>query len=475
MNARRTWVIAWFALFAAPSIALAVSVTGTDWIVHFNLPDQVSGVYPGEFAIRDALLARINALQTNDEATLATYTFSGNSASEGAAGPVLQAISNALARGVKMGFIADNGIDVGYKYWPSVALSNLAARAQNPLNLSQAPLAPGIMHDKLGAFRYAGTNQWVFVTSWNFTGGASTYQWNIALEVRNDDLYAAYTNEMGQMLAGHFHDDPAKSHAFDRSLFRLADSWTNGWVRFAPYPDGRASGNNAQTDITNLIGNAKSEIVFGLNDLTRPLIRDALIAAANRGVSIHGSMPKNDTDPGGNSVAIYEYLTNTTHYLTANIVHFVMPFSKADGSAVDTGEVDLIHEKWMVIDPWSSTPWLIHGSANWSDAALVSTNSNDENIVFVPHKDIARMFYAEFKRMTGTWTNRDDFWCDIGLTNGSLRAGLWMTDTNGFILQRADDIGAWTSAGGAITGFVGYLSVLTNDVDPKAFYRATRQ
>lgn len=90
-----------------------------------------------------------------------------------------------------------------------------------------------------------------------------------------------------------------------------------------------------------------------------------------------------------------------------------------------------------MVTPPQSHPVVIRGSANWTDSVLASTDQNVENVVVLRHKNIARIFYAQFKWMTGLWTNREDFWCDIIRTNGSLQAGLWMTDTNGFILQRS--------------------------------------
>ncbi len=55
-------------------------------------------------------------------------------------------------------------------------------------------------------------------------------------------------------------------------------------------------------------------------------------------------------------------------------------------------------------------PVLIHGSANFSFSALQSENSNDENILFLRHRELARVLYGHFKRATGLWQRRDDFW-----------------------------------------------------------------
>ncbi len=473
-----TWRRTILRLAAALAAALVsecrgTSVTGTDWLVHFSLPDQSSSESPGEFDIRDALLARIDALQASQTGTLATYTFSA----EGTAGRILKAISNALDRSAAVRFVADYDIDTNAVYG-GTSLGALAARPVNPLILVKATNSSGIMHDKIGVFDYSPSNRWVFAASWNFTTAASYQQWNVAVEMRDPALFSAYAAEMAELLAGHFHYDPAKSHAPDGSRFRPTGSWGDCWVRFAPYPNGNDGGTNAQTDITNLIAQAESEIVFSLNKLTRPLIASQLVAAADRGVAVSGVIPKSDTDPGGDSSEMYSYLTNTASYAGANMVRFLVPFKSATATNRDDGSVnDLVHTKYMVIDPWNSKPVVIHGSANWTWSALVATNQNDENVVVLRHRDIARLFYAQFKRETGAWPDRDDYWCDVRRTGGGLEAGLWMTGTNGFAFQRsAAPTSGWVDVNGSITGFVGHVTpVTTNGADGVMFYRARRK
>ncbi len=451
--------------------ARAVSVTGTDWLVHFNLPDQstsTGNATPDEYAIRDALVGRINALQTNQSAWLATYTLSSSNLVIGGAGPVVNAMDGALSRGARVAFVVDNGVDTNALFGGSNSLAMLSQRAVNPLTLRQSGAAANIMHDKLGVFDYGSTARWVFVASWNFTAQASSGQWNIGLEMKSDALFTAYTNEFAEFLAGRFNNSTNKSHAHDRSTFTLPGSWGTNMVRFSPYPEGNNGGNNAQTDITNFISGAREEIVFALNSLTRMYIATSLVQAANRGVLIYGSMPKSDTDPGGGSDVAYSYLTNTVSYATTNRIHFLTPYSKADYSAQDSGESDLIHAKFMVIDAYGTNPVLVHGSANWTDAALVSNSGNDENIVYVRHREIARIFYAQFKRLTGTFQQRSDFW--VQAQTNSVR--LWATDTNTVLVEKSDNVtGTWNTVQ-SVTGRVGFVDV--SAAATQAFYRARR-
>jgi hypothetical protein len=433
---------------ALVALARADTYTGADWAVHFNLPDQTSStnsIGPHEFLIRDRLLARIDALSSNDWACLATYTFSNETAQTGVAGPILAATSNALARGAKMGFVVDKGVDVYSNFWPGLSLSGLAARAVNPLELRQMPPTNGIMHDKVGVFWYrAATQGWVMAGSWNFTRAACSLQWNVMAEIQDNALAGAYSNEMRQLLSGNFHSNTNKSHEPDRSPFYLDGMapGTNGWVRFAPYPDSRYGGTNALTDILAAIDAAQEEIFFGLNLLTRQDVVDALVRACNRGVIVHGAIPKSDQSLAD---SVYGVLTNPTNFATRNRVVMFDAYYNAAHTRPDIGSSDLIHAKYMVIDPRGANPMVIHGSANWTDSGLVSASANDENVQFIPHRGIAEAFLAQFAKMTDGVKP----WCALGSQGASAPVWLdyWLPDAGLYELVDAADLGeaaAWT-------------------------------
>ena len=412
MNRRRPASFFFFAalallLAALPfsPVARAGTVTGADWIVRFNLPDQTTSyktIGPDEFILRDAWIDRIDALQKGDWACLSTYTFSGASESVGAAGPILAAVSNALSRGASVGFVVAYAVDVASNFWPGCSLKSLSSRKTNPLKLSRAP-SGGIMHDKLGVFWYkSAKTRWVLSGSWNYTGGASSQQWNILTEIRNNDLAAAVSNELSQMLLhGYFHSNTNKSHAPDGTTFRLSGAKADSWVRFAPYPDGSYGGNNALRDITNAIAHATNDIYFSLNKLTRADVVDQLIRACNRGVSVHGVIPKSDRlVPSDDSYPMYTNLLHSSAYTTPNRVRLYDAWYSADRSSRDNNNRDLVHTKYMVIDPLGANPLVIHGSANWTASALVLTSANDENVLFISHPGVAKAFLAQFEAET---------------------------------------------------------------------------
>ena len=455
--------------------AFGMSITGADWVVHFNLPDQLTtlgSATPEEFAIRDALLARLNALQPGQSATLATYTFSASNTTVGAAGPIINALEAALNRSVTIRFVADHDIVLTTQNGGTNSLASLAARPTNPLVIAQAASAAGIMHHKLGLFDHSPSNRWVMAGSWNFTAAACSQQWNVMLEARNEALYAAYSNEVAELLAGRFHDSTNKAHAHDRSLFRLAESWTNDFVRFAPYPDDSPGGTNALTDVTNAIGQAEGQILFALNQLTRLQVATALVAACDRGVDVLGVISLSDATNQPFDFPVYTMLTNPASYATTNRAQMLLAYDAAEGSGVDAGRPDLVHAKWMVIDPFGARPRAILGSANWTDAALASESSNDENLLFLHHGGIARALYAHFKRMTRSLTDRPDF-IFTQITAGQV--GLRPTDTNLYLLEQATSPDAsWTPVGAPVTGQLSGIAWPVDATATSRWFRARR-
>ena len=310
------------------------------------------------------------------------------------------AVSNALVRGAKVGWVVGSGVNTNTAY-NKYSLASLGKMAKNPLRLKKAPSDGGIMHDKMGVFSYAGQEPWVVTGSWNFTGGASSLQWNVLVEIQNATLANAYSNELTQLLAGKFHANANKSHQWDGTKFRMPGWTRDGWVRFAPYPDGAYGGNNALTDITNAIARAKEDIFFGLNNLSRRNIAEALIAACDRGVNVYGTVMWADWATSTNgSYECMQMLLDGSRYATTNRAHILMAYTTGEKSAVDGGEQDLVHAKYAVIDPWGEEPLVIQGSANWTEAGLVATNKNDDNIEFIPDGAIAQAFVAQYLAMT---------------------------------------------------------------------------
>ncbi len=420
-----------------------------DWDVIYNLPDQDTSsgtTSTNEYAIRQRFVDRITALGSGHTAYLATYTFSAASACCGGAGPIIDALTTALDAGATVTMVVDKGVDTNLVSTAATtnSIGSLARRGTNPLILVQDDSASGIMHNKLGLFDYGSGNKRVLVASWNMTGAASSQQWNILLDAKSDTMYAAYLSEFTELVAGRFHDDPAKSHAHDSTTFSIGGSWGANYVRFAPFTNSATGANNAQRDITNFIHSATGQIVFALNKLTRMTIASQLVARCDAGVMVDGVMPRSDTDVGGDSASVYSYLTNTANYATTNRVRMHTAYAEADYSASDSGETDLVHAKYMIIDPISASPVVIHGSANWTFSALQETNLNDENIAFLRHAGIALRFLQNFQRITDRLTNLT---ASVQDESASVSIG-----TNGLVKTGNGTNSTWATTDGALAG-----------------------
>jgi hypothetical protein len=317
---------------------------------------------------------------------------------------------------------------------------------------------------------------WVLSGSWNFTGGASSYQWNVLAEMQNNPLAMAYSNEMRELLSGRFHAHPDKSHAHDGTRFRLQGTTRDGWVRFAPYPSSAKGGSNALTDVVACIDAAQGEIVFALNKLTRLEVAEAMVRACNRGVEVHGTIPKSDREfSSDDSYDVYQALVDPGRYATANRVWMYDAFASSARIGYDEGSSDLTHAKYMAIDPYGSEPMVVHGSANWTWSALESESSNDENVLFLPHAQMARAFAAQFNAMTDGMVPACG--SSSGGSSASVRLHCWLPAPGSYEVLAAPQpggVGAWTQRVHVFSGGRGIESVLVPSPQARQFFRLRR-
>ena len=375
-----------------PQTANAVEVRGDDWRVLYNLPDGSSfrGYSDDEFELRDLLVDRLKQLGARDEATLTTFTFSGN---ETGAGRLMYEMERALKRGARVRFITDRKEDTAETFTNNTdrkprSLKGLAEHERFTLAVDGSE--GGIMHHKFALFDYSGSGmnagQKILVTSsFNLTG-ASSFQWNISLELSQNILYGAFHQEAEELLAGRFHRDPAKSHAHDNRLVQLKEGTAR--VRFGPSPKLRPIGDMLEAGLRA----AKKEVVFSLNFIADDELAHALVATAKRGVKVVGCVALSEGKTKGPTKEALKILRAEPK------IEWVEAFEAHGEEARDSGKSqNLVHTKYVVID----RTWVLHGSANWTASALRDENENDENVVNLRHPKIAAAFLQQFEAMTG--------------------------------------------------------------------------
>jgi phosphatidylserine/phosphatidylglycerophosphate/cardiolipin synthase-like enzyme len=139
---------------------------------------------------------------------------------------------------------------------------------------------------------------------------------------------------------------------------------------------------------------------FGINDIFKDVYRTArtpfrlaLLEAATR------PMKKGSPELKAEQQAVQQ-LRNMPENTFA--IGSLIATNKIDGWVKEqlsglNGNVDYIHNKFMLVDPLSDRPIVIAGSANFSDA---STKQNDENmIVVVGNQRVADIYLGEFMRL----------------------------------------------------------------------------
>ncbi|AFH49349.1 Hypothetical protein IALB_1641 [Ignavibacterium album JCM 16511] len=327
--------------------------------VYFNFSVDTTVAMPGNAAkgnvnFAQKLIERINSASYSID--MALYSFSDLP-------DVANAIIAAKNRGVKVRVVYENRttqnsmqalIDAGIP----------VIKRTSGLN--------GIMHNKFFIFDARDTlsvNDWLWTGSWNITLNESNWENNV-VEINDPTITQAYKIEFEEMW-GSNGDTPNPSNAkfgFQKSdntphIFNIGGREVK--VFFSP-SDG------VMSKIINTINTANKDIYFALYALTRSDIATAMNNRFTAGVTdIRGLIDQVNT--------------------TGSQYSFLNTFAEMYGNQGAT-----MHHKYGLIDATQtySNPYVITGSANWSNSAA---NDNDENILIIDDIFIANQYMQEFK------------------------------------------------------------------------------
>lgn len=231
----------------------------------------------------------------------------------------------------------------------------------------------GIMHNKFFIFDARDTiavNDWLWTGSWNITLTETSWKNNV-VEINDPTITQAYKIEFEEMW-GSTGDTPNPSNAkfgFQKTdntphIFNIGGREVK--VYFSP-SDG------VMSKIVNTVNTANKDIYFALYAFTRSDIATAMSNKYNSGVTdIRGLIDQVNT--------------------TGSQYSFLDTFAEMFGNSGNT-----MHHKYGLIDatqPYSN-PYVITGSANWSNSA---SNDNDENILIIDDIFIANQYMQEFKK-----------------------------------------------------------------------------
>jgi len=274
--------------------------------------------------------------------------------------PIVQALNNAVDRGVTVRYIANSGtlnsaLNDGNPTFPNIELNGSA-----------------LMHNKFMVVdRESVDNSWVMSGSTNLTSQNLGDDFNNILFIQDQALAKSYTLEFEEMWGGSG-DNPAIFGVLigDQKKDNTPHNFIIGGDLVRSY---FSPSDNTTNQISSALRTANADVQFATLTFTMNDMRDALFDADANGANVRGLI-ENINDIGG------DYQTMVDGGLDVK----------------DHPATGSIHHKYAIVDATdpSSDPMVITGSHNWSASA---ENNNDENTLIIHSATVANIFLQEFE------------------------------------------------------------------------------
>jgi phosphatidylserine/phosphatidylglycerophosphate/cardiolipin synthase-like enzyme len=220
----------------------------------------------------------------------------------------------------------------------------------------------GLMHNKFAVIDGA----WLWTGSYNPTRNDSEKNNNNAIVIASKELAGIYRDEFMEMFEERIFGNRSERGPFadlkKRYYVRIGDTDINAY--FSPE-------DNVEQIILKRLQKAKSSIYFMAFSFTSARIGEMMIKKFKEGVAVYGIFERK-----GSKTGHCQYTKMKVEGLPVKIDH----------------NRNLMHHKVIVIDGER----VIMGSYNFSQNA---NRSNDENVLIIDNREIAREYLAEFKRL----------------------------------------------------------------------------
>ena len=262
---------------------------------------------------------------------------------------ITSALKRAKSRGVRIRYVCDSLYDTSRNYYPdNEVIEKLASSYRSDRSSSQT-LSNMLMHNKFLIF----DNKTVYTGSMNLSStGTSGFDINSIIIIKSKEVANLYTKEFEQMLNGKFHTE---KNIFTTNRKFLLDN-SDIEIYFSPK-------DKPTNRILELIKNAKTYIYIPTFLITDNEIATELINAHNRGVDVR-------------------IIIDANSVTTRNTKHSQL---RKSGIMLKTENyAGKLHAKTMIIDD----TYFVSGSMNFSNSGA---NKNDENLVIIKDKDIAKL------------------------------------------------------------------------------------
>jgi len=267
---------------------------------------------------------------------------------------IRDALIAAHNRGLTLHIVTDDDARANATYAPF--FQSLVA-AGIPLIDDQRP--GSLMHNKY----FIIDHRLIWTGSTNMSATDFTLNHNNALVLTSTLAAQVYQHDFDQLWAGHF--STAKTASLTTTLTYNAHPLE---IYFSPQ-------DNALAHLVDQVNAATATIDFAIFFFTDPTLRDALLAAHNRGVIIRGLWDELSAGQG----------ESPDETLCAAGIPI-----KIENTA------GKMHNKFIVIDANQTTATVVTGSMNWSSAGA---NRNDENTLILHDPILAHQYATAFQTM----------------------------------------------------------------------------
>jgi len=324
-------------------LAHGLNASANSFVLYFTDNLTATGTSPNTTEMEQALLDLLNSAQVSVDA--AVYGF--NRAS------VREALLAAHERGVMVRVVTDDEA----RYSTSSYIPTYAALEAAGIPIVDDSRPGSLMHNKF----FVVDSTVVWTGSANMTDGDFTLNHNNTAVFTSPALAAMYTTEFEQMFLDH--------HFSTAKLPQLQHTITEDGVQIELYFSPK---NDAQSAMLEEVAAATDTIYFSIYFLTDDSLRDALISKAAEGVVVRG---------------VWDRLGASNAYSDDEALCQAGMFIKIENLP------GLMHNKYMVIDPFGPDPRVITGSMNWSASG---NDSNDENLLILHSAADAQAYYQAF-------------------------------------------------------------------------------
>lgn len=328
-----------------PSMPTSVSSGSSDWWeVYFTDPVNIHDPAQLQGSIEEHLIEKINAAKSSIH--IASFEFDLT--------PVTEALIAAKQRGVDVRWVTDdeNGLDAdeepGRGQFAMLAGAGIEVRSDN---------RSALMHNKFWIF----DGQMVWTGSTNITKNGIFDQNNNVLVIYSPELAAMYEAEFQEMWNGEFGPKSPSQLANQTAII----NGSQVLVIFTS-EDGAL-----ETAIIPFVESAQSSVYFLAFSFTDYPLAAAMIERWNSGVEVAG---------------VFESFGSTTDAAELRTLYCGNVPVRQDGNG------GFMHNKVIVVDE----RYVITGSLNFSTSA---ETANDENVIIIDNRDIARLYINEFERI----------------------------------------------------------------------------